>query len=117
VRNNAHGQALKPIDVTKSGWLCAIEDDGSVRLGLRYVKGLREAIGRQIEAERSARPFDSVADLVRRIGVNREELARLGEVGVCPACGSSAARPLGGAYPAYPPLTPRCDPSRVPPAR
>jgi error-prone DNA polymerase len=76
-----HGQVLKPIDVTRSGWLCAIEEDGAVRLGLRYVKGLREEIGRRIDAERRGRAFDSVADLVRRVGVNREELARLGEVG------------------------------------
>src|SRR4030095_3378503 len=45
-----HGQVLKPIDVTRSGWLCAIEEDGAVRLGLRYVKGLREEIGRGGEA-------------------------------------------------------------------
>jgi intein/homing endonuclease len=76
-----HRQVLKPIDVTRSGWLCAIEDDGAVRLGLRYVKGLREDIGKQIEAERLTRPFASVSDLVRRAGLNREEVARLGEVG------------------------------------
>jgi error-prone DNA polymerase len=76
-----HGQVLRPIDVTRSGWLCAIEEDGAVRLGLRYVKGLREEAGKRIEVARGARPFGSVADLVRRGEVNREELARLGEVG------------------------------------
>jgi error-prone DNA polymerase len=76
-----HGQVLRPIDVTRSGWLCAIEADGAVRLGLRYVKGLREEAGKRIEAARVAQPFGSVADLVRRGEVNREELARLGEVG------------------------------------
>jgi error-prone DNA polymerase len=76
-----HGQVLRPIDVTRSGWLCAIEADGAVRLGLRYVKGLREEAGKRIEAARGAQPFGSVADLVRRGEVNREELARLGEVG------------------------------------
>jgi len=76
-----HGQVLRPIDVTRSGWLCAIEEDGAVRLGLRYVKGLREEAGKRIEAARGARPFGSVADFVRRGEVNREELARLGEVG------------------------------------
>ncbi len=103
-----HGQALTPIDVMRSGWLCAIEDDGAVRLGLRYVKGLREEIGRQIEAERIARPFDSVADLVRRSEVNREELARLGEVGALRGLrlerrqalweGERAIRPTGPLY-------------------
>jgi error-prone DNA polymerase len=124
-----HGQALKPIDVTKSGWLCAIEDDGSVRLGLRYVKGLREEIGRQIEAERSARPFDSVANLVRRTAVNREELARLGEVGALRGLrlerrqalweGERAIRPTGPLYAALPdppspsPLRPMTGEERV----
>ena len=107
-----HGQALKPIDVTRSGWLCAIEEDGSVRLGLRYVKGLREDIGKKIDAERIARPFDSVADLVRRSEVNREELARLGEVGALRGLrlerrqalweGERAIRPTGPLYAALP---------------
>jgi DNA-directed DNA polymerase III PolC len=107
-----HGQALRPIDVTRSGWLCAIEDDGSVRLGLRYVKGLREEIGKRIEAARAERPFDSVADLVQRSGVNREELARLGEVGALRGLGlerrqalwegERAIRPTGPLYAALP---------------
>ncbi|HKZ07267.1 MAG TPA: DNA polymerase III subunit alpha [Methylomirabilota bacterium] len=107
-----HGQALKPIDVTRSDWLCTIEDDGAVRLGLRYVKGLREDIGKRIEAERRVRPFASVADLVRRSEVNREELARLGEVGALRGLrlerrqalweGERAIRPTGALYAALP---------------
>jgi error-prone DNA polymerase len=107
-----HRQVLKPIDVTRSGWLCAIEDDGAVRLGLRYVKGLREDIGKRIESERRARPFDSVADLVRRSEVNREELARLGEVGALRGLrlerrqalweGERAIRSTGALYAALP---------------
>jgi error-prone DNA polymerase len=107
-----HGQALRPIDVTRSGWLCAIEEDGAVRLGLRYVKGLREEIGKRLEAARAERPFDSVADLVQRSRVNREELARLGEVGALRGLGlerrqalwegERAIRPTGALYAALP---------------
>jgi len=103
-----HGQVILPIDVTRSGWLCAIEADGAVRLGLRYVKGLREDAGKRLEAARLARPFDSVADLVRRGDVNREELARLGEVGALGGLGlerrqalwegERAIRPAGALY-------------------
>ena len=103
-----HGQVIRPIDVTRSGWLCAIEADGAVRLGLRYVKGLREDAGKRLEAARLARPFDSVADLVRRGDVNREELARLGEVGALGGLGlerrqalwegERAIRPAGALY-------------------
>ncbi len=44
------GVHFAPIDVETSGWDCRIETDGRVRLGLRYVAGLREPVGRAIEA-------------------------------------------------------------------
>src|SRR5207249_3474180 len=31
-----------PIDVQRSDWNCTVEPDGAIRLGLRYVHGLRE---------------------------------------------------------------------------
>jgi error-prone DNA polymerase len=43
-----HGVRFSPIDVQVSDWTCRVEDDGSVRLGLMYVKGLREDAGRRI---------------------------------------------------------------------
>jgi error-prone DNA polymerase len=43
-----HGVRFSPIDVQVSDWTCRVEDDGSVRLGLMYVKGLREEAGRRI---------------------------------------------------------------------
>ena len=50
-----HGQVIHPADVNFSGWLCVIEPDEAVRLGLRYVKGLREDMGKRIEEERRRR--------------------------------------------------------------
>jgi error-prone DNA polymerase len=41
-----------PIDVQCSGWPCTIEEDGTIRLGLCYVAGLREGVGRAIEGSR-----------------------------------------------------------------
>jgi intein/homing endonuclease len=79
-----HGQRILPIDVTRSEWLCAIED-GAVRLGLRYVKGLRESAGRAIVAARQERPFTSVQDLARRAGLGRDELEALAAVGALEA--------------------------------
>src|SRR5947199_5405220 len=42
-----HGLRILPVDITRSQWLCTIEPDGrgghAVRLGLRYVRGPREA--------------------------------------------------------------------------
>ncbi|HEV8458541.1 MAG TPA: DNA polymerase III subunit alpha [Methylomirabilota bacterium] len=112
-----HGQAIRPADVNFSGWLCAIEPDGTVRLGLRYVRGLREEAGRLIENERKRQPFLSVADLVKRAALRQDELVQLAQVG---ALGSleperraalweaeRAARPRGPLYEAIPdPLGP-----------
>ena len=42
------GVRFHPIDVQVSGWDCTIEADGAIRLGLRYVSGLREQVGRAI---------------------------------------------------------------------
>ncbi len=76
-----HGQVIHPADVNFSGWLCAIEPDEAVRLGLRYVKGLREEMGKRIEEERRRLPFASAADLVKRTEVRRDELTQLARVG------------------------------------
>jgi error-prone DNA polymerase len=86
-----HGLRIRPVDVTRSRWLCVIEpgDTGlTVRLGLRYVRGLREAAGRALVAARDARPFDSVHDLARRARLERDELETLAAIG--------ALAPFGG---------------------
>jgi len=44
------GVRFQPIDVQVSDWNCSVERDGSIRLGLQYVKGLREQVGRAIAA-------------------------------------------------------------------
>ncbi len=44
------GVRFASIDVQRSDWSCTVEPDGAVRLGLRYVAGLREQAGRAIEA-------------------------------------------------------------------
>ena len=43
------GVRFTGVDVQHSDWLCRVDADGSVRLGLRYVSGLREEVGRAIE--------------------------------------------------------------------
>ena len=100
-----HGQTIRPADINHSDWLCIIEADGAVRLGLRYVRGLREEAGRLMER---LRPFSSADDLVRRAGLHRDELARLAELGALGSLGldrraalweiERAARPSGPLY-------------------
>jgi error-prone DNA polymerase len=103
-----HGQPIRPVDVSRSDWLCAIEPDGAVRLGLRYVKGLREAAGRRLEAERRRAPFASVEDAVRRAGLERSlGLTRRGALWEA----ERASRPAG---PLYEALVPAPEPSPLP---
>jgi error-prone DNA polymerase len=42
------GVRFQPIDVQVSDWNCTVEPDGSIRLGLRYVAGLRQDVGKAI---------------------------------------------------------------------
>jgi len=75
-----HGVTVLPINVTRSDWNCAIEG-GAFRMGLKYVTGMREEIGRRIESERARRQFDSIADFTARVGPSRRELDRLAYAG------------------------------------
>ncbi|MCC6764764.1 MAG: error-prone DNA polymerase [Deltaproteobacteria bacterium] len=82
-----HGVALRPIDVMHSAWRCTIEG-GALRIGLRYVGGLRESVGRRIEDERRHAPFATLGDLVTRSGLREDERHRLAFAGACAAFGS-----------------------------
>jgi error-prone DNA polymerase len=77
------GVRFHPIDVHLSGWNCTVEEDGAIRLGLRYVTGLREEIGKAIV--RGA--FRSLDDLVTRTGLRRAELVTLADIGALNAFG------------------------------
>jgi error-prone DNA polymerase len=76
-----HRQRIKPIDVSRSDWLCTLEEDGSIRLGLMYASGLREVAGKAVEAERQKRPFASLTDLQRRTGLRKGEMSTLASIG------------------------------------
>ena len=53
------GVRFEGIDVQRSKWNCTVDTDGTIRLGLRYVAGLREDVGRAIESA-EARTLDLV---------------------------------------------------------
>jgi error-prone DNA polymerase len=80
-----HGLKVMPIDVTHSDWLCTLEknhEDIALRLGMRYAKGLREAVAREIVRERALEPFRSIEDLKLRVpAVQKFELTTLAEIG------------------------------------
>jgi len=75
-----HGVEVRPIDVTKSEWLCTLEPNGNdfaVRMGMRFVKGLSEPMSVQI---REAREKASIEGLSRS-GVDARSLRLLAEAG------------------------------------
>ncbi|HUR36532.1 MAG TPA: error-prone DNA polymerase [Terriglobales bacterium] len=87
-----HGLKVKSIDVTCSDWNCSIEDAAldnadprstiAMRMGLRYVRGLREASGEELLAQRRLRPFTSVNDLTLRVpSLNKKDLVMLAQIG------------------------------------
>src|SRR3989442_2116232 len=55
------GVRFHPIDVQVSDWNCTIESDGAIRLGLRYVAGLRDEAG-EAAARRAPGPEAPPAD-------------------------------------------------------
>ena len=80
-----HGLKFKPIDVTRSQWECTIEEtseDSVVRIGLRYVKGLRKETAQQILEQRIIQPFVSIEDLKQRVlHIQKDELRVLASIG------------------------------------
>ncbi len=60
----------------------------ALRMGLRYVRGLREEAGQALVSERMRAPFASIHDLTRRLpGLRKDELTTLGEIGALNSIG------------------------------
>jgi error-prone DNA polymerase len=105
-----HHSKILPVDVQMSRWECTLEmcraagtaggngnGNGNgkkpraiaydsqqtlaVRVGLRYVKGLREDVGCKIERERDKKPFESIDDFITRTKLEDGALNRLAEAG------------------------------------
>jgi error-prone DNA polymerase len=80
-----HGLKFKPIDATRSQWECTIEEtseDLVVRIGLRYVKGLRKETAQKILEQRKIQPFVSIEDLKQRVPhIQKDELRVLASIG------------------------------------
>jgi error-prone DNA polymerase len=93
------GVGVHPVDITVSDWDNTLEggslrqgiDDGgqaAIRLGLRQVAGLSEAVGHRIVAARMQREFTDVRDLSLRAALDEKSRSALAEAG--------ALQPLAG---------------------
>ncbi len=92
-----HGLRIKPVDVLRSDWNCILEQevDGShtLRLGLRYVRGLRSTVAAEIERVRALRPFGSIEELARRVpSLSQTDFATLAETGALNSLGEKVHR-------------------------
>ena len=82
-----HGLHFRALDINKSQYLFTIEifDDGEkcVRVGLKYVRGLRGEIAEAIVAERENRgDYHSIEDLIKRVpALNKREVRALSLAG------------------------------------
>jgi error-prone DNA polymerase len=65
----------------------------ALRLGLNYVRGLRESAAQALVRERSLAPFQSIHDLTRRVPeLRKDELTTLAEIGALNSIGDSPQR-------------------------
>jgi len=80
-----HGLKIRPVDITRSDWNCTLEREGKevvLRLGLRYVRGLRQGVAESVVATRNARAFVSIGDLTVRVPrLAKPDLRMLATVG------------------------------------
>ncbi|MHB1369988.1 MAG: error-prone DNA polymerase [Pseudomonadaceae bacterium] len=80
-----HGIEVRPVDVCHSDWDCSLEPSAkaqpAIRLGLRMIRGLREADARRIESARQTQAFSDVDDLSRRAGLDARARERLADAG------------------------------------
>ncbi len=93
-----HGVEIRPVDVQTSGVQCRWEDRalkegerdartglapavGAIRIGFRFLRGLRSRAAAAIEAEQAKAPFADAEDLVRRCDLHEDELQTLAASG------------------------------------
>ncbi|MBS0340664.1 MAG: error-prone DNA polymerase, partial [Proteobacteria bacterium] len=75
-----HGVDVRPVDVMSSNWDCTLESlpgPPAVRLGLRLVKGFKEASALRLVAARAEAPFDDPEELARRAELEQHEMQLL----------------------------------------
>ena len=95
-----HGLRVKPINALHSVWNCTIEhtikgdkDIPCLRIGFRYVRGLRQTSADKIVSERQKGPFEGIDDLVRRVPeLQKAELVTLSEIGALNSLGKEMHR-------------------------
>ncbi|MCU1286594.1 MAG: polymerase alpha subunit [Acidobacteriales bacterium] len=79
-----HGLRVLPVDVMHSEWNCTLEGERefALRMGLRYVRGLRKEVAQCLVHQRAHKRFESVDDFSRRVPeLQKKELVMLAQIG------------------------------------
>jgi error-prone DNA polymerase len=81
-----HGLHFIAIDINRSDYIFTVEEadqEKQVRVGLKYVRGLRKEVGEAIVAERKKNGwYESIADLIDRVpAINKREIRALSLAG------------------------------------
>ncbi|PQO28951.1 error-prone DNA polymerase [Blastopirellula marina] len=73
-----HNVSIFPVDVNRSNWDCTTENRG-IRLGMRLVGGLPQAVAETISHARQDRPFASLVDFTHRTNLPQAQVERLAD--------------------------------------
>lgn len=76
-----HGLTVRPVCIVRSAHGAMVESDTAFRAGLRSVAGLRAASIGSVLTARAERPFDSIADFIRRTAMSARERHTLSSSG------------------------------------
>ncbi len=82
-----HELKSHPACVQKSDWACTVVGEKTIRLGLRYVRGLRQTVVRAMLEARREKSFVSLDDFFRRTNFHATERRALAAVGALNAFG------------------------------
>src|SRR5215217_5356097 len=94
------GIPMLPADVNESAAECTVAADGSVRIGLGYVSGVRgDEVAALVAAREEGGRFRSLADLASRAGAGRPSLEKPAWAGACDALAGVEASESVPAHP------------------
>jgi error-prone DNA polymerase len=96
-----HSLRVKPINALHSEWNCTLErtrnKEGKevpcLRIGFRYVHGMRQSAADKIVSERQKQPFEGIEDLIHRVPeLPKKDLVTLSEIGALNSLGKEMHR-------------------------
>jgi error-prone DNA polymerase len=76
-----HQLRVRPVSCVRSDVLTEVEDDHTLRLGLRGLKGLAESVAVRIVEERGRKAYDSLEDFLTRVRPSAKEKRVLAQAG------------------------------------